>query len=296
MIAAANAVILSGWTLPASHYAKRICHALRGCAIIAPSHANGPVHEKHQSEAAATLAVKQGFATSESQVGAGASCDCLTGFGRGGPTRKDGRTASDVFFTPRPPDALENADGGFVHVPEGIDMTRTTSTKGQTARTQTTPKTTREPVAGLNWFVEVKGPRGKYLGQYELAFPAEEFLPGTATGYRAAGELLARLEQWGALTPADVHTLFRLALEKPEAGGTSDAGARFALRDVMYQALKFLAAKAQYGAWLDRRIAEAERFARQDAEREQQRIQRSIAARRAKREARKAAKVEGGVQ
>ncbi|GAO20497.1 hypothetical protein HF896_05305 [Alicycliphilus denitrificans] len=169
------------------------------------------------------------------------------------------------------------------------------STKGQSART-TTPKTTREPVAGLDFFIEVKGPRGAYLGQYELAFPAEEFLPGMCTGYRAAGELLARLEQWGNIAPADVHTLFRLALERPATPGvTSDDGACFALRDVLYQALKFFAGRAQYGAWLDSKIAEAEHFARQDAELEQQRIQRSIAARRAKQAARKAAK-EGGEQ
>lgn len=215
------------------------------------------------------------------------------GFGLAGAHFREGcGMAGSMCLTPAsPPYALDTRQVGSSVQPGTETMS---STKGQRART-TTPKTTRQPVAGLSWFVEVKGPRGKYLGQYELAFPAEEFLPGTATGYRAAGELLARLEQWGALTPADVHTLFRLALEKPEAGGTSDAGARFALRDVMYQALKFLAAKAQYGAWLDRRIAEAERFARQDAEREQQRIQRSIAARRAKQAARKAAK-EGGEQ
>ncbi len=35
------------------------------------------------------------------------------GFGRDGLTRKDGRTASDVFSTSRPPAALENANGGF---------------------------------------------------------------------------------------------------------------------------------------------------------------------------------------
>lgn len=169
-------------------------------------------------------------------------------------------------------------------------MTRIT--KGKPARTQTTPKTTREPVAGLNWFIEVKGPRGKYPGQYELAFPAEEFLPGMCTGYRAAGELLACLEQ-GRIAPAEVHGLYRLALERVTTqSATGDRGARFALRELLDQALRFLAKNGRYGVWIDRQIAEAENFARQDAELEQQRIQRSIAARKAK----KAAKLEGDEQ
>lgn len=293
MIATANAVILSGWCMPMSQHVQRICRALRGCAIIAPSHASGPVCDDTFSEAAATLAVKQGFVTSESQVGAGASGDCLAGFGRDAPIREDGGVASDTSSTSRPPDACDDADGGFVHVPEGIDMTRTTSTKGQSARAQTTPKTTREPVAGLSFFVETKGPRGRYTGEYSLAFPDEKFIAGVRTGYRAAEELLACLEQ-GRIPPYDVHTLFRLALERPATyNGQDDRGARFAMRDVLYQALKFFARNAKYGEWLSREIAEAEEAERKDAEREQQRIQRSIEARRAKQAARKA---EGGVR
>lgn len=169
------------------------------------------------------------------------------------------------------------------------------STKGKTARTQATPKTTREPVAGLSFFVETKGPRGRYTGEYSLAFPDEKFIAGMRTGYRAAEELLACLEQ-GRIPPCDVDTLFRLALERPATyNGQDDRGARFALQDVLYQALKFFARNAKYGEWLSREIAEAEEAERKEAEREQQRIQRSIEARRAKRAARKAAN-EGGAQ
>lgn len=299
MIATANAVILAGWTTPASLYVQRICHALRSCAIIAPSHSDGPVHQKHQSEAVATPTDKRGFATSESQAGAGVSGDCHHGFGRGGAglsvrtpfIREDARMASDMFLTPRPPDALKNADGGFVHVPEGIDMTRTTSTKGQSART-TAPKTTREPVAGLNWFIEVKGPRGAHIA-YALDFPDEPYFESLARGYRAASELLTAIEA-RTVAPWVPRQVLRLAHEPRESTGRNGSnGARSALCEVAFEALAFTARTGQYTSWLDSEVARAERCASDDRAFEQQRIQRSIEARRAKQAARKAAKVEG---
>lgn len=64
-------------------------------STLAASHASGPVRSNTTSEAVATTPTdKRGFVTSESLAGAGASGDCLRGFGRGGPTREDGRTGS----------------------------------------------------------------------------------------------------------------------------------------------------------------------------------------------------------
>ena len=71
------------------------------------------------SEAEATHAEKMGFVTFKSLAGAGVSSPGHQGYGRDEPIRKDGCTASDVFLTSRPPYALKNANGGFLHVPEG---------------------------------------------------------------------------------------------------------------------------------------------------------------------------------
>ena len=75
--------------------------------------------ENTQQLEAATPAVKRGFVMSESFAGAGVSSASRHDFGRDEPIRKDGCTASDVCLTSRPPYALRQATGGFLHVPEG---------------------------------------------------------------------------------------------------------------------------------------------------------------------------------
>ena len=72
-----------------------------------------------KSEAVATPTDKRGFVTFKSLAGAGVSSPDHQGYGRDEPIRKDGCTASDVCSTSRPPYALEQATGGFLHVPEG---------------------------------------------------------------------------------------------------------------------------------------------------------------------------------
>ena len=64
-----------------------------------------------------------------------------------GPTRKDGRTASDVFLTPCPPYARKNANGGSFQVPEGAEtMTTNTPIKGTIRATKPSPThTNRKP-------------------------------------------------------------------------------------------------------------------------------------------------------
>lgn len=282
MIATANTLILSGWCMPMSQHVQRICRALRGCAIIAPSHASGPVRSNTFSEAVATPTDKRGFATSESQTGAGASGDCHAGFGRGGPTREDGRTTSDVFETPRPPDARSNADGGFVHVPEGIDMTRTTSTKGKTARTQATHKTT--PIPALPFVTHTVGPRGGHIRTNFFDAPTTgTWTEGSQFGNRAAAALLA----WAAAgcdPHISLHTFIK-SVATASGGTESERGAAFAVLEVLSESFKFAAKRGSWDRYFEGKAREDTKWVEIEKKREANRIQRSIEARRAKRAA-----------
>ena len=94
----------------------------------------GPVPEKHHIRSGSDPHRQAGF--SHAQIlGTGAPALLPPGFGRGGPTRKDGRAASDVFFTPRPPAALKTQMAALV-TPEGAK----TMTKPQ-GKTTPTPAT-----------------------------------------------------------------------------------------------------------------------------------------------------------
>ena len=93
-------------------------HAIHGTITPAPVNL-ALVFSDTKSEAVATPTDKRGFVTFKSLAGAGVSSPGDEGYGRDGAIRKDARTASDVFLTSRPPYALKNANGGFLHVPEG---------------------------------------------------------------------------------------------------------------------------------------------------------------------------------
>lgn len=160
------------------------------------------------------------------------------------------------------------------------------STKGKTART-TTPKTTREPVEGLSFFIEVKGPRGAHIA-YDLNFPDEPYFESSARGYAAAAEMLAALEA-RTVAPWVIYKILELAHKPRESfAKKSDRGACSALREVVFESLSFTAKAGRYTAWLESEVAQAQRSAKAEEKVEQQRIQRSIEARRAKRAARQA--------
>ena len=80
----------------------------------------GPVRKNTTSEAVAAPTESGVLSCPNSGAGRGLSAAVPHGFGWGGPTRKDGRAASDAFLTPHPPYALKNANGGFV-TPEGAE-------------------------------------------------------------------------------------------------------------------------------------------------------------------------------
>ena len=98
--------------------ARCTSHAMHGTITPAPVNP-ALVFSDTKSEAVATPTDKRGFVTFKSLAGAGVSSPGHQGYGRDGAIRKDARTASDVFETSRPPYALKNANGGFLHVPEG---------------------------------------------------------------------------------------------------------------------------------------------------------------------------------
>ena len=66
----------------------------------------GMVPEKHLWFSGRNPHRKAGFRLAQI-LGTGAPALALHGFGWGGPTRKDGRTAEPVFFTPHPPAAMK---------------------------------------------------------------------------------------------------------------------------------------------------------------------------------------------
>lgn len=213
------------------------------------------------------------------------------GFGLAGAHFREGcGMAGSMCLTPAsPPYALDTRQVGSSVQPGTETMS---STKGKTARTQTTPKTTREPVAGLNWFIEVKGPRGAHIA-YALDFPDEPYFESSARGYAAAAEMLAALEA-RTVAPWVIYKIMELAHKPRESfAKKSDRGACSALREVVFESLSFTAKAGRYTAWLESEVAQAQRSAKAEEKVEQQRIQRSIEARRAKQAARKAA-IEGG--
>ena len=77
------------------------------CALVYTAPVpKGMVPEKHLWFSGRNPHRKAGFRLAQI-LGTGAPALALHGFGWGGPTRKDGRTAEPVFFTPHPPAAMK---------------------------------------------------------------------------------------------------------------------------------------------------------------------------------------------
>ena len=90
----------------------------------------GPVPEKHLWFSGSNPHRQAGFAHAQI-LGSSAPALPQHGFGRGGPTRKDGRMAEPMFFTPRPPYALKTQTVDS-QIRSGI-QTMTTTTQGRIA-------------------------------------------------------------------------------------------------------------------------------------------------------------------
>lgn len=114
----AGGLLLLAIVATGASVANRTCRTTRGTIDQAPVNM-ALVLKNTSSEAVAAPTDKRGFVTSYSLAGAGVSSSSQHCLGRDGAIRKDARTASDVFLTSRPPYALKNANGGFLHVPEG---------------------------------------------------------------------------------------------------------------------------------------------------------------------------------
>ena len=83
------------------------------CALVYTAPVpKGMVPEKHLWFSGRNPHRKAGFRLAQI-LGTGAPALALHGFGWGGPTRKDGRTAEPVLRTSRPPAARRKASSGF---------------------------------------------------------------------------------------------------------------------------------------------------------------------------------------
>ena len=98
----------------------------------------GMVPEKHLWFSGRNPHRKAGFRLAQI-LGTGAPALALHGFGWGGPTRKDGRTAEPVFFTPHPPAAMKTQTVVFL---DSLEGTKTmTKPQGKTTPTPATSAT-----------------------------------------------------------------------------------------------------------------------------------------------------------
>lgn len=80
---------------------------------VAASRECGPVLENTMNVAVATPTESGVLSCPNSGAGGAPGAAMSCGFGQGAPVRKAGGVATFTFSTPCPPDALENADGGF---------------------------------------------------------------------------------------------------------------------------------------------------------------------------------------
>ncbi len=169
-------------------------------------------------------------------------------------------------------------------------MTRTTSTKGKTARTQATHKTT--PIPALPFVTHTVGPRGGHIRTNFFDAPTTgTWTEGSQFGNRAAAALLA----WAAAgcdPHISLHTFIK-SVATASGGTESERGAAFAVLEVLSESFKFAAKRGSWDRYFEGKAREDTKWVEIEKKREANRIQRSIEARRAKQAARKA---EGGVR
>lgn len=120
----------------------------------------------------------------------------------------------------------------------------------------------------LSFLRRLKSARGQAVRWRYFDVPAQDYGEGTATGYRCAAELLETM----ALGYGP-HIALREALEeatqalKEGAGGASRCGAAGAFLRVMGEAILYFAKHVDHRAGLAEKIAGAERYTRDTAER-----------------------------
>lgn len=132
----------------------------------------------------------------------------------------------------------------------------------------THPDGTKSRPDPLSFIRRVETGRGKFLRYNYFDVPAQDYAEGAATGYRCAAELLAAL----ALGHGPVISIFQVLAEVAEAkkgsfDGVNRRAAAAAFLGIMGDALTFFARHGNHRAWLDKRIAGAEKYAQDAAER-----------------------------
>lgn len=244
------------------------------------------------------------------------------GFGLGAPLRKDGGMTLLMCSTPSPPNALEQAAGGFCLAtePETMTSTATAAQRGavsssHSTATKTGPKSIgaprrvrkAEPFFQLSCTNEIyRNGRRTYRGEW-LQIPAEQYFEGRITGLKLAGEMLALLRSSRCVSHEVKMTLAEMLVRGAEkrALGKATCWAADAAADFL---LNLLASAARHTDWeelLRRKVdhetlrelewighhAERENAARQAFV---QRMKAARAAKRAARQAEQAKQTEGG--
>lgn len=120
----------------------------------------------------------------------------------------------------------------------------------------------------LSFVRRVQTARGKLLHWNYFDVPAQDYAEGTATGYRCAAELLEALAL-GHGPHIQLHRVLESAAEAAGKSfhGTSRNAAARAFLEIVVQALNFFADRSMHRPWLAEKIARAEEYAQDAAER-----------------------------
>ena len=163
----------------------------------------------------------------------------------------------------------------------------------------THPDGTQSRPDPLSFTRRVQSGRGKLVRFTYFDVPPQNYAEGTITGYRCAAELLEALALDHGPCISMHHLLAEVAVAQRERGGASVSRhyAAVAFMGVVSESLRLSARRADYRAWLHKRIASAEQYAQDAAERRAieraEFVERMKAGKTAKRLAREAA-TEGG--
>ena len=133
----------------------------------------------------------------------------------------------------------------------------------------THPDGTKSRPDPLSFTRRVETERGKLVRFTYFDVPPQDHAEGTITGYRCAAELLEALALDHGPCISMHHLLAEVAVAQRERGSASVSrhAAAVAFLTVVNESLGFFAKRADYRAWLDKRIAGAEKYAQDAAER-----------------------------
>lgn len=131
------------------------------------------------------------------------------------------------------------------------------------------PDGTRSRPDPLSFVRQVQNARGKFSHWNYFDVPAQNYAEGVVTGYRCAAELLEALAL-GYGPHIQLHHVLTSAAQAAEEGYNSvnRRAAAVAFLEIVEQALNFFAKHSVHRPWLADKIARAEQYAQDAAERQ----------------------------